>query len=1007
METIEIYKTNRTKEDFNIYRFQKILKALHPKIKDPNINILSKFAENAYLKLKEFDENTDKYTKLRNILRQQNIAADFLENTSTKVQDIIQTDVIILGTKYNWPRYTNVVISKLHNLNYNFANLDNYDKLLQEQKLAYEIEKFTENQYSMIPFTVDKIISKSELQTDTAPMDISLLNDIIIYVKKAFNIDLTTTNYYYLAKQLESLELYDALIYCLHGNKKEIKELFKSRILEEGYIIMAKQQFNKMLESLTHFNAAVNIIENEIDESAKILKLIKDKNIKTVDLLFQNLDKKTVTKIKKIIGTRLQYIYAKPCSHTLLVRTFLNGRKSLLNKILDICEKNDNDNQYYCKKCSEITFCQHHLDFMDAKNKLELVNNYKSMELSAGKYSYCKYCNEIIYKNETEFILTSATYENLLKTKESLIAKDTDTPIFEVGLYKGISLSLHCFHFDYDFSQKALLLTIKNIIYYLVYEELAKLKLENDNKQYEMLTSLYGFLFSAIYLMPLFLSDKKISTKKNTPKNPKSYASFFNDEAKTKFLKYTNTEKNKNIMKLAYFKLHESGVKLHTINYKTDKDNLVDVFENPLFLFLHNMYCASHPGSSILESCKNIITIPKPTVTTFLENAKVHTKNLSNIELMVYEHLLDYKSNKCYIYKLSENEYNFLPSGTDNSLIYNPELYEKISQHCHGVYDDLKIKQFKQLVRLAKNKQFSTAYGANFIYDEEGDIINWQHDIEKKEYFHVTKSGKNIKISSIKKHVDGNTKNLVEKRNAKIGFKESKLKKMDKPKDIIVAFEKKSNFQFNQKLLTILRTINQNYTNYVLQYIGRSENKNYAELTRNILPNVEEYVSGSYKVNYYIQLMIEKYYTLKNSPTEEENNTYFEKEKIDADKLFNFASSLPFLDTENYYSNFGTYASTWPEDKFYFWNVETLAIFTKNIMDANKLGILFLEKFYKKIIKLEKKMSMPEKHKILSNSNQIDNIDDTEYNEVDDVKQKLDNYDIIDYEQDEDDINDR
>ena len=57
--------------------------------------------------------------------------AEFAKISNSKIDDIIQTDEIILGVHHNWPRFVNVSIAKLQNCNdYNFQKLNDYDQLL-------------------------------------------------------------------------------------------------------------------------------------------------------------------------------------------------------------------------------------------------------------------------------------------------------------------------------------------------------------------------------------------------------------------------------------------------------------------------------------------------------------------------------------------------------------------------------------------------------------------------------------------------------------------------------------------------------------------------------------------------------------------------------------------------------------------------------------------------------------------------------------------------------------
>jgi len=547
--------------------------------------------------------------------------------------------------------------------------------------------------------------------------------------------------------------------------------------------------------------------------------------------------------------------------------------------------------------------------------------------------------------------------------------------------------------FDYEFASRPFIKAIMNIIFNLVYNQISKLKIENDLETYEQMSGLYGYIYTAIYMLRAFLEDQKISTHEKTPKNQSAYAKYFMTKITQRFNKIAPYETVKRLMYQAFVDLKDIGT--IPIQAKDESDKLLEILQHPLFIVLYKMYLCSNPTHGTLEAMKYIVQEPKPTVVTFLRNAKIPTANVNPRTKNLYTYIMDYQSPYCYIFTMTDK-----PSDAAKNLTYDPKLYNEFVEEEKMVSKQNFINSYVRLCKATAGKVFSLCYGANYIYDEEGDLIVWSPDLDW-----TTKSGKVIKLADIKKHVDESTPAKIEKRNQKIGFKISKFKTHTLPIHKFIPLDNPPQYTFDQKIIGIVSKIDNKYSPYIMEYLGRSEGYDYNELIRGVIPSVENYSSGAIKVKYYCQLFIEQYYKFKNDPQSEFNVDIVDKSGIEFTKVIEEAVKFTPLNPKEYFAKTNSYLNLMEPDKYYFWQVESLAKFIIIAEKNGVLGRLFVDKFIKFMINTEKKLSLPNPKKLAGGFVE-DEVGESEYDDSVDAKHKKSGLDKLDYQQDEDDIND-
>jgi hypothetical protein len=1005
MEVINIHKKKeQTSEIFNVYYYQKILGELFPKLCDHNIRHAAENADKLYNKLREFDPNVDSHTLIRNIIRQQSVYAEFAEKIT---DEAIQSDVIILGKKYNWPKFTDVSITRFNNFKYNFARdvLDNHKTLINQLYLTHQISEYVRqtrvNTYSVATKPISVL---SETIQNKPNVDLTLLAPISKYFQNICKFNFDGNNYDDIYYRLTSSGLSDALIYCIHNSPKMITNLLNNMLSENNMLLTEYENQREQFNNFSEFNYVQKILQDEYDSSESIFKIIKTKKIINIEQLLDNIPKKDADKIRKIIKSRVYTDVS--CSHTSIVRKFIDGDKSLRDKVIELGVIDENSMQYHCNKCTRRAYCQHHLDFSLVRydQKMDLVYKYKDPKISDQTYYYCKYCAEKIYKNEINNVLTSADFIFMARGRESALSKESNIEIFDTGLYMGVINLLSCFKFDYDFSLQMLAKSVKNTIYGFVHDQVSKLNIDDDPSQYEVMTKLYSFVFAAVYMMALFLKDPKISIKgKTVRKINTAYASFINQECLTRFGNITNTEKNTNIIKIAFIRLRDSGVKPNEIRGKTDMDNILDIIQSPQFQVVYNLYNYVTPDIDPILVFKKAVKVPNPTLGNFHEGLVLPKVSQRSKDL--YDHLFGYDLPGCYLYHVIPKEHTILPG----NLEYNSEIYDRLHQEYVKTIANRLVSSFVPIIKCPRNVTQRYAYGANYIYDDKGNIIIWVPEGKGKDWTY-TVDGKTIYLSKIKKHVDASSKSKVDARNAKIGFVEPKYntKKMESYPDVVTTTTNEK-YEFNKKVLNVINKLDSKYTQYMLLNLGRSEDKNYQELSKginNAKSQSDNYIIGYCKINQYIQTLIESYYTLKNEPSAEVNAQVVTESEVDYNQLKNEANNLPKLELSEYKEYYAKNVGVWNSENFYFWVLESLLTIADQILKSkSKLAEPFLRIFFKNVFGIERKISKPDEKKIIFDYVSND-LEEVEYDERDDVIKESIGLDEIDYEQDDDDIND-
>lgn len=999
MQTIKIRRTNYLDIAFNPHGCKKVIKSALPQSEEIEIEEIIRHLSAFYAKQSEFDTRSEDSLLKRSIAKQQLTYAIF-ENSN----DVIQLDTIIIGKDRNWPRYTDVAIKGFKNKDFNFTTIDSTIDLLMSHKAAYFYMNAVIKPDPMYDFiTRPQKVSQSQIM-QPIEFDLAKIEPIIDIAKRLHGIELNNTDYVVLLKQLRSIGLSDCVYYALHNEKGKIKEMMAMKLDQMKMDLVIKNNSYQTLKIYSEFNLVKKIIEQELDNPGKYLTIIHKNKVSTATQFYGLITAKDKEKILKLVGDRLKKIHAKPCVHNEPLDEFLSlykitsewskeKRDKVKAKLAKFLEYDKTSKQHYCNKCGERVICDHSFELAgkEYKDKVVLVEKYRDPEDSSKKYTYCKYCSEKIFRNELEEIMTEVKFEEIVRSRQQTLQGDTQAAVFENGLYFGVSNAVSSLKFDYEFGQRTFVKGIMNLIFNLVYAQVAKLRLETDLDSYERMAGLYGYLYTAIYLMPMFISDPKVTTPEKTPKNKDAYAKYFLVKSNQRFYGLSTPENTKRIIYQAFLDLKKFAEP--TISVKDEDSKILDIIQNPLYLILYRMHLCANPKDSPLDALKKIVTKQKPTVTTFHLEAKVPTKNVSQRMIDLYTYLMDYTSPYCYIFELG-----IRPTGASNQ-VYDPKLYNMFLEEDKKTTQQIFVNSYVKLIKSTPTRIFSVCYGANYLYDDEGDLINWNEGQQWK-----TKSGKVIKLSDIKKHVDETTDAKIEKRNKVIGFYERKFKHRGLPRYSYVKLDSPPTYVPDKKILGFISKINNKYSPNILEYLGRSTGYDYNDLIRGVIPNIENHLTGSCKLKYYIQLFIEQYYCLKYEPMGEENIKIIEESKVEFSKLEQESSALPDLLQADYYKQVDNLMNLWSPQLVYEWLVEQ---FVKFIMKANvePLGKIFVEHYLKFMINTEKRLSLPNPKK-LAGGLVLDQNEETEYDEAEDAKGEVGIMDEIDFEQDEDDIND-
>lgn len=998
METIKIYKKQGTQSTFNVYHYQKFLSELFPNLDPINIKFLAEKTNKLYAKIKEFDTDVDDNTITRNIIKQQDVYCEFSDNLTKNSANIIKSDVIILGKKHNWAKFEDVIVTKFNNYLHNYPRevLDDPKKLLQAQYRTYLAMKFIENAYPKLTKTfVTTPCPRIDPVMDDIVFDSKLLSPVSIFIQRIYKYDLDVKNFYRLYYQLRSAGMLEVL------TSKSSKKIVENRINEENANISRIIKTENTLEIMSTYNLMKTIVAKEYDSNSEVNKIISSKKQMTPAEFYKLIPKKDAEKIQKILGDRVKDIY-NTCTHVDLVRSFVAGKKYLREQILELCDIDQNTRQYHCSKCSKRAFCQHHLDLSSASPamKMNLINKYKSPELSNNTMYYCKYCYEKIYKNETEFVLTALDVISMTRVRENNLSQDRNIDIYDNGLYLGITAALSCFKIGYEYSPQMLARSIKYSLYDIVYDQVVKMNIEDDS-YLELLTKMHSFIFTLVYLRPLFMKDPKISTKSDTRKQDSAYGKFINDEVTSRFKEISNSEQVLNIIKTAIVRLRDKGVGITKIQAKTDKDNIQEILQSRQFWVLYQMFNYGNPNTDALTVFGRLVKKSKPNLSNFTEGMVMPTKNVTEIAKNIYTHLFDYTSPYCYLYNFSENE--SLSTITAGTPKYDPKIHDMLMKDYMSTMEYNKVIEYRKLIKLEPNNHFRYGVGANYLYDDEGDMIEWMPMGPKNDWEHKTKSGKTMHLSKIKKHIDNTTAAKVDARNNKIGFTKAEFvaRKPEKRKEIVEKPDG-SDFEFNKKIIGLVVNLDSKFNQYMISYLGRTEGYDYTTLMKGQLKNVESYSIGQLRVNSYINMLIAEYYSLKNDPL---SSDFLESNNLEFSKYQDTIKTLPVLEISKYRSDYENNVGYWMPEKFYYWVLESLLLMTEVIIKFGKIGELFCTQFFKNIFAEDRKISKPDQKKVTMSI--IENkLDETEYDEINDSNKKYKALDEIDFEEDEDDIND-
>jgi len=992
--------------NYNVLTYKIILSSQFPSLSDVWIEMISNSLDEHYKDLLLFVEQSSIKIIIRNILIMNNLMVegsfDFKDH-----ERVVNMNMLILGPIHNYPINRDFHVDKLLNKDYNFSDYDlaNIGSLYKKQKLLFDIKSVVHLESEKISQpdvkrifnykTVHPSISNQGKITD------DYMEIINAYISTIFSTELDQLDTFSVIHGLADLGLIEVITAVIRNDE----DYLKSVLDRYTYIAISnKIESNKYIQymiQLSELNQLLILSEREIDNHIEIKYIVDRYKIQSVPGLIKYVNKKTYKKLNEILEKQIK-ISTKPCkTHTKIIHEFIPIRtgqrritkrkaKELIDEIKEISE--ERDNLYFCKSCHQEILCNHVIELVmniyseKDQRKMNKVLADFSLPIK-DKIYYCKYCNQKIFKDQTIDFITNEDFEMLQKNRANFYAAKSSQFEINSQMYNGIYAATGQFKFKYEFSMKNLSEHISNVITPPI------IKLYEANPfnitDYDII-KVYSYTYTIMYIGMIWMNDRdNISIPGFKGTTLEELAAHFMPIISFKYKSIVaNSKIISHIIKDAFHKLkNEYKAEIQFVNEEVSRRSILN---DVIYSIMYNIFCVGHDNATrgtLMPSIIKSDVYKKLTIANYYTGFNRIPEQTIQHEKNLYSFIVDFSDPKNHIYR--DQKIGRMIVGYKSGNVYDPEIFNYFIELGKKLNQSRKVSDYFNYYQQLDQYTFSISYAANYIYDNNGNFINWEIEVDKKKsklykneagflttYVDYPKSIKWYMIDDDKKiYLDkmgiakpNQITKLIETRNKVIKFKSAKfIKKKLLSSGKIKTSDSKYSFIIEEKLYGLIKKISSKYTTYQIKFLGRTRRQD-PRLIRSGNIEPAEIISTDdprlFTIYRYAELLISTYLSMLNSPNKSVNAAYYSKAnvnptKFDSKKYKNFIDPIPSdnqqTDNEIFQSAFYRLLSYWKPQDVFLWVLKYILVVCDKIYnDLPKLGKIFVENYFETIMSIEK-----------------------------------------------------
>ena len=698
---IDIYQKDTRQKSFDEIQYKKMLDFAFSKL--PNIirvqfqQALTRYAISHPL------TDQGRKIKIRDIAKSGYVVLSAKNPDLIKHPDtdrLVTLEKISRGRIKNYPSYVNMYIEEFLNYSYLFSTntLEDIDKLYSHIIALPDIEAIIPVYYKSIEFNPILYYGKEYKISDI---------DVLESVQKAiyYKYGVTLRNIMDLENNLTSV-----LCGMISGNNDTINSELEYFINDSIY----KKQQSVYSELLFQKQAELAIIARIVKSNGYDLKYNGLKELKP----------HIPGDLYKLIEERLKLSYKRsnPCiAHDLIDTEYKKTRFKKMYKNLDDIELlfdsiksicNYHNHLYHCKTCKALVACDHQFAAVKVlydKNRYDdLVKETDEYAEKIGVQYFCKYCFEHIRDEAAEY----ATEFDIQKQQLSVV-ENTDILISN-SIFGVLFTCLSLFKFKYEFSESQLVKSMHPIIAPKVISYISNF----SEEEIPEMARLCAFIYGGIYLMFVYLKDPNITTDR-TVKNPGLFA---NDLIKITLKKFGRSDE-KMIKKITAYAFHDLKF-MYTLKVSYEDSNRLKVdVENTLqYQYIRQAYCTFQLLKKLVPKI-DISFIPsdaKYNKMTF--HKKIVLPEMTDYSIAMYLYLFGFDSH-CYLSKEQFQPLKFVTGKFDSTF------EDKLKIEYTKSLENFRVINYKNLILMKSENYFNKSYPANYIYQKNGSIINWESEL--------------------------------------------------------------------------------------------------------------------------------------------------------------------------------------------------------------------------------------------------------------------------------------
>ena len=967
--TSVVKKINVFKQEvsFNPLAYKRHLQEFLPEFDDLLVNIIVDSISDYYISKERFGDSRGEKLKTLSLattglLYVQGKNLNQIDNPNS--DRIIISPKILEGLHENYPRYTNIYIERFLDLNYKIKEED----LNDVQKLAKMVKVILRKESIMrkslhLNLPVDKInqyssnIKTFQLQYGSS-VDPAVAKIVSKKIKKITHGDINTNSTVEFFKTLQETGT-TAIFFAMINESPDIIIRELNRYINRmSYVSMNLDNQLTRLISQTRMNIARNIIAKEVENPEKILSLLKN----SLTDIKKHVSKELFENIKAMINIRTSAFTANCEKHKPIIEKMyeiLRNRYRFTQEDIDyvvnqISEISDfAEGIYSCKFCKVEIACEHHVKLLISGNK-EVLNDY--IGEVRGKWAYCKYCKQLIIKNDITDLLNPQSFERIRNNRAAALNSKTDSSEISDAVYKSIYPVLGLYQFAYEFAARDLVKAIHSAIF----PDIFRLMTDNQETSENIdKIRIYTFVYAAFYIMDLYMNDFNIKVKDLKSRNPLDYAKFIITKALQKFPKTMDSSAVQSLVKLAHHNLKSQ--KKEKIGYITEDVMTSIILSKPIMRWYHNMCQIKKKDITKFESLRMLL----------------NTKDFNEVDYyfqlkapMVKIPYLDALTN----YTFADSPSNYLNKQPYARSLYmkhkfNPEVEEMLFAHQKKMDEKRKILNSLVPMKSLNLTGYSVLYGPQYSYDLEGEIIKWDYKFEEKtgkiilrktgrlsnrekysasiDLFWKNKSIKDLK--SEKKYLD----EIVAKRNEKLNYSRKKMQKRNAKKAKKIDTNESYQYVFQESKLGVVKKISSKFGIYMLRRLGQTENETEMDFKN---PNFEEkeFIKNDIRivrVNKYATQLIRFVRLLRENPYLKQFEQILEEAQVDSEKISELVDKNIF--EEDYFQKYKQRFSKWKPKDVYLWIISCIADALEKLVQIKKVGIPIAKAYLSEIFRLD------------------------------------------------------